>query len=280
MGRLPAIWIVAAAATSRAAPPPAPPAPTWADWVGDWTGKLKWASCSIDGEERASLPLEAVDGTIAFDLTPAGAALSAMPLVDDSGGWIGQRGDVTIHLKRPKPDSVELAVDLDSGCQVRATLARESVGIAACDQLGAWARIESHCTKLSRPPLENAARLVRQRAEWLKARGVARGKLAAQCSARSTKVEQELVEAGCAPNPDPAIGMRGAECQALRGLSARLQRCSSLPSDERDNYAREVLVLLAAAQGADRSSWPVVDGECRRARDRLFAIAKLAGCPP
>jgi len=277
MRRLPVVSVLAAAAGALAAPQPAP---SWADWVGDWSGKLKWTSCSIDGEERATLPLEAVDGTLAFDLAPAGAALSSMALAEDNGGWTAQYADVTLRLKRPKPDTIELAVDLESGCQVRATLARDSVGIAACDQLSAWARIESHCTKLSRPPLENAARLVRQRAEWLKARGEARTKLAAQCSARSAKVEQELVAAGCAPNPDPAIGMRGAECQALRGLSARLQRCSSLPSDDRDTYAREVLVLLAAAQGADKESLPVVDGECRRARDRLFAIAKQAGCPP
>jgi hypothetical protein len=259
---------------------PAATQPSWADWVGDWQGKLKWTSCSAEGEERASLPLDAIDGTVALDLTPAGAALSSLPLGEDNGGWTGQQGDVTVRVRRPKPDTLELAVDLDSGCQVRGTLTRESVGIAACDRLSAWARVESHCTKLSRPPLEDAARLARQRAEWTKARGVARTKLVAQCTARATKVEQELIAAGCAPNPDPAIGMRGAECQALRVISARVQRCNTMPSDQRDAYAREVLVLLAAAQGADQASLPVVDAECRRTRHRLFAIAQQAGCPP
>jgi hypothetical protein len=185
-----------------------------------------------------------------------------------------------VRVTSAKVGQLDLAVDLDSGCQVRGTLTRASVGIPACDRLAAWARIESHCTKLSRPPLENAARLARQRAEWRKARGDDRTKLAAQCTARSAKVEQELVDIGCAPHPDPAIGMRGAECQALRGIAARINRCGNLPSDQRDAYAREVLVLIAAAQGADKASLPVVDAECKRERDKLFAIAQQVGCPP
>jgi hypothetical protein len=268
------------AATSGALATPTPQPVTWADWVGDWEGKLKWTSCSADGADRASLALDALDGSVSLDLTPAGSALPAISLSEEGDGWLGQQGDVTVHVKRAKADKLELAVDLDSGCQVRGTLARPSVGIAACDRLAAWARIESHCTKLSRPPLENAARLARQRAEWRKARGDDRSKLAAQCTARSSKVEQELIDIGCAPNPDPAIGMRGAECQALRGIAGRLSRCGNLPSDQRDAYAREVLVLLAAAQGADKASLPVVDAECKRERDKLFAIAQQVGCPP
>jgi hypothetical protein len=276
-GRL-VLLILAAASGALAGPAPAPV--TWADWVGDWDGKLKWANCTADGADRATLPFEAVDGAVSIDLSPAGSALALMPLVEDADGWLGQQADVTVHVKRAKADKLELAIDLDSGCQIRGTLARSSVGIPACDRLAAWARIETHCTKLSRPPLENTARLVRQREEWKKARGDDRTKLAAQCTARSTKVEQELVDTGCAPHPDPAIGMRGAECQALHGISARLTRCSALPSDQRDTYAREVLVLLAAAQGADKASLPIVDAECKRTRERLFAIAQQVGCPP
>jgi hypothetical protein len=273
------VVLVLAAASGALATPAAQPV-TWADWVGDWDGKLKWSSCSLDGEERASFPLEALDGAVTIDLSPAGSFLPQLSLVEEGDGWMGQQGDVSVHVKRAKADKLELAVELESGCEVRGTLARASVGIAACDRLAAWARIESHCTKLSRPPLENGARLARQRAEWRKATGDARTKLAAQCTARSSKVEQELVDAGCAPHPDPAIGMRGAECQALRGIAGRIARCGNLPSDQRDAYAREVLVLLAAAQGADKTSLPVVDAECRRERDTLFAIAQQVGCPP
>jgi len=277
MRRLPVVGILAAASTVLATP--ATP-PSWADWVGDWHGKLKWSSCSAQGEDKVSLPLDAVDGSVGIDLAPVGAALSSLSLAEDNGGWIGQQADVTVRVKRAKIDTLDFAIELDSGCSARGTLVRDSVGIPACDRLAAWARIESRCTKLSRPPLENATRLARQRAEWTKARGDERAKLAAQCSARTAKVEQQLVDAGCAPNPDPTIGMHGAECHALRGISARLQRCKNVPTDQRDAYAREVLVLLAAAQGADKASLPIVDAECRRTRDRLVVVARQAACPP
>ena len=278
MRRLVGLYILAAASGALATP--TPPPLTWADWVGDWEGKLKWSSCTAEGEPRASLAVDARDGSVSIDLTPAGSALPQLSLVEDGAGWMGQQGDVTVRVKLAKPDKLELAVDLDSGCQVRGTLARASIGIPACDRLAAWARVESHCTKLSRPPLENAARLARQRASWRKAQGDDKTKLAQQCTARSAKVEQELVDIGCAPHSDPAIGNRGAECQALRGIAGRIARCSNLPSDQRDAYAREVLVLIAATQGADKATLPVVDAECKRERDKLFAIAQQVGCPP
>src|SRR5690242_15254649 len=157
---------VAAAALAK---PAAPTTPGWGDWVGDYSGKLAWASCTADGEGSATLPLEATDGTVTIDLTPAGGALESFTLVEDKLGWAAHEGDVTLHIARPKADTIELAIDLESGCQVRGTLKRPSTGIAACDRLAGWARIEAHCTKLVRPALENAARLVRQRKTWLSA---------------------------------------------------------------------------------------------------------------
>lgn len=275
-------WLLAlglATASAALAAPPAQQPLGWADWVGDWSGKLKWQSCAVAGEPRASLAVDASDGAVAIDLTPAGGALGKVSLVEDNGGWTGQQGDVTVRLTRGKTD-LEVAVRLDSGCEVKGTLSRATTGIPACDRLSAWARIESQCTRLARPPLENPARLARQRRTWAESSGEARGRLGEQCTARSAKVEAELVDAGCAPHPDPAIGMRGAECQALRGAGARLSRCGNVPFDLREAFEREVVVLLAAAQGADKESLPVVDAECRRTREKLVTVAQQAGCPP
>lgn len=252
---------------------------SWADWVGDWEGKLEWTSCVAEGKTKASISIDAADGALSIDLTAAGGALGKLSLVeDDVGGFSAQQSDVKVSVRRTK--DLELTVTLDSGCEVRGTLARRTVGIATCDRLAAWARIESQCKKLARPALENPARLARQRAKWLEARGEDRVKLSAQCTSRAARVEAELVDVGCAPNPDPAIGLRGAECQALRGISARLQRCPAVPFDVRAAFEREVVVLLAATQGADRASLPVVDEQCKQTREKLYAVAQQAGCPP
>jgi hypothetical protein len=253
--------------------------PTWADWVGSWDARLKWSSCSADGEDRARLAVDAVDGVVSIDLSAAGGALGTLALVADETGWSGQQGDLKVSIKRPKADALELAIDLDSGCEIRGNLTRGSTGIAACDRLAAWARIESHCTRLSRPPLENPSRVAKQREQWVAARGEIRTRLAAQCTARSAKLETVLIDAGCAPSPDPEIGLRGAECQALRTTASRLNRCGNVPFDVRTALERQVVVLVAASQGADKAAVPVVEAECKQARDRLLAVGKQAGCP-
>lgn len=271
------VVVLAVAGGALAAPPAAPV--TWADWVGDWHGKLKWTSCTSDGEPSATFALEATDGVVGIDLAPAGGGLGQLSLVEDNGGWIAQHGDLVVHVTHSRSDALELAVDLDSGCQVRGTLHRQTTGISACDRLAAWARIEARCTKLVKPPLENAARLARQRASWAKAAGDDRVKFGAQCDARATKVAAELVDAGCAPNPDPAIGMRGAECRALAQAAAKLGRCPSVPNDLATIIAQEASALVGAAQQARDSELPYVEGQCKRVREQIAQTVQQSGCP-
>jgi hypothetical protein len=249
---------------------------SWADWVGDWGGKLKWAGCSIDGEPTATVALDATDGALAIDLAPAGGALTSLSLVENGPGWIGQQGDVTVKLARGRDSSLDLAVELESGCTVHANMKRASVGIAACDELAGWARIEEHCTKLAKPRLENLARLVRQRAEWTKAHSDVR--LAAQCKNRASKVEAELAEAGCAPDANP-VSQRGPECQALRQTAAKLSRCSTLPFDLATSLAHDANQLASAVAGAEtETSLKVVEKQCKQMRDQITDAAQQAGC--
>jgi hypothetical protein len=271
------VLILALATGALAAP--AVPATTWADWVGTWNATLNVASCSADVETKAALSIDAVDGAVSIELATASSALGTLSLVQDETGWSGQQGDVKVRLDRSKADALALAIDLDSGCEIRGNLTRATTGITSCDRLAAWARIEAHCTKLTRPPLENPARVAKQREQWLAAKGDARTKIAAQCTTRAQKLETSLIDAGCAPSPDPQIGLRGAECQALRTTASRLGRCGNVPFDVRTALEREVVVLVAASQGADKSALPVVEAECKQARDRITAIGKQAGCP-
>jgi hypothetical protein len=270
--------LVLAGASGAVARPAAPV--TWADWIGDWEGKLRWTSCTRDGEPSATIPMDATDGTVALDLSAVGPGLGSLPLVEDNGGWVAQQGDITVHVAHPHADELALALELDSGCQMHASLHRQGVGVVACDRLAAWARIESRCTKLSKPPLENPARLARQRAKWAKAKGEDRADVAGQCEARSAKVEAELVDAGCAPSEDPAIGLRGAECQATQQVANRIARCPSMQPDLRALLARDAYDLAAAAQTADPAARPVIETQCRQMRERLSAAAKNVGCPP
>ncbi|HEY0255296.1 MAG TPA: hypothetical protein VGC41_27395 [Kofleriaceae bacterium] len=272
MRRVLGVLLVAAAAHAAPSPPL-----TWADWVGDWDGKLKWASCTIDGEPAASIPFDAIDGALSIDLTPAGGALTQMSLVEDNTGWIGQKGDVTVKIAR-RDASLELAVELESGCVMHGKLARASVGIPSCDYLEGWARIEEHCSKLTKPRLENGARLIKQRAAWQKARGDARTLLGQQCTARAIKVEAELADVGCAPDPNP-VATRGPECLALKRTAAAISRCGTLPFDLATGFVHDANQLASAVAGAEtETSLKVVEKQCRVMRSQITEAAQQAGC--
>ena len=115
------------------------------------------------------------------------------------------------------------------------------------------------------------ARLVRQRETWSKAQGDARTKLAAQCDARATKVSAELIDAGCAPNPDP-VGHRAPACQALRQSAAKLTRCGSIASSISSALDAQAAQLASVAQTADDASLPV------ETRARAYLHSNCAHC--
>jgi hypothetical protein len=269
--------VVLAMASGALASPPA--ATTWADWVGDWQGKLKWAGCVTDGAASATLPVEAIDGAVKIDLGAAGGGLGQLSLLEDNGGWLAQTGDVNVRVTRPKADALDVDVALDSGCQLHAALRRPTIGIPACDRLEGWARVESRCTKLAGPRLEEMARLAHQRATWTKVTGGERAKIAAQCEARAQKVEEELIDSGCAPNPDPEVGLRGTECQALLHSTQRFARCANVQADLAAVISQQAFALVGATQKASEAELQHLESECRRVRDRIARVAQQSNCP-
>ena len=80
--RWPIVFVLAIGGGALARPATAP---TWADWVGDWEGKLKWTSCTSDGEPSATIALDATDGAMAIDLASGGAGLGSLSLLEDNG---------------------------------------------------------------------------------------------------------------------------------------------------------------------------------------------------
>jgi hypothetical protein len=266
-------------AVVHAEPAAVAPRSSWASWVGDWQGKLRWTGCTVDGEPAASIAIDAIDSVVTIDLSAAGGALGSVPLAPDlaSDGWSGRAGDVAVHLARSSA-TLELAVELESGCAVHGSLRRQSVGIAACDDLEGWARIETRCTRLVKPPLENLARVAHQRAEWSKASTEMRGKVAAQCKARSSKVEAELVGAHCVPG-DGEQPARFPECGALRLAAAKIAHCQALPFDVATSLAHDANALADATAGIDAqsSSRDVLEKQCRAMREQLALSAPGCG---
>lgn len=262
--------LVLIATTAGAAPDPAPPRASWADWVGSYHGPLRWSGCSVAGARTATLAVTFVDGVASIDLAPARPGMRALTLVEDEGGgWSGRQADVAVALRRPRADTLALAIDLDSGCAVRGTLTRATTKVAACDRLLGWARIDATCTRQDRPSEQLATLLA---TTWKPSEG-------ARCRARADTLERALIDVGCAPHPDPAIGVRAPDCIELAHAADRLQRCGRvLPAIEQRAVA-VARAVASAAQTAERATLPYVEQQCRDTRAELVAIATRFGCP-
>jgi hypothetical protein len=274
MLRWPFAFAVVSAGIALAAPAAKAPdakAATWADWVGDFEGALAWRNCSAPGAARATVAIDGIDGALEVDLTAARGGLRRFSLVEEEGTLAAQDGDLKLTLKRPRPGVVDLAIELDSGCAITGRLSRGTTNVAACDRLSAWARVESRCTKLRRPRLEDTAALAKT--AWKAAD-------AAACTTRADRLEHALVDTGCAPHPDPLIGVRAVDCLALAQAAQKLSRCGSIPRELSEPIASRANALAASAQSADAGTLPVVEAQCRDARADVVAVSTRFRCTP
>ncbi len=250
-----------------AAPDPKP-ASTWADWAGSYQGTLTWSGCTVAGVKTATVELAFVDGVATIDLASTRPGMRAMTLAaGERDVWAGRQGDVAATITRV-PNTIFLAVDLDSGCRVRGRLTRATTGVPACDQLVGWTRVEAQCTKLV-ARTEDLAKLLAT--AWKPAD-------AARCASRAATLERTLIDGGCAPHPDPQIGARAPDCLDLAQVAERINRCG-VPAHVKDITLRVANALVSAAQSAERSTLPVVEHQCRDARADLISIATQFRCP-
>lgn len=275
---LAAAGVLAASRLLGAAPDPRPPTSTWADWAGGYTGTLTWSGCTAAGARTPTLALDFLDGVATIDLAPAHPGMRALTLVADEGdkvGWSARQGDVAVTIAaarqngRPVSNTLELAIDLDSGCTVRGRLTRKATGVAACDRLLGWARIDARCTKQP-APTEDLARLLAT--IWKPAD-------AARCTARAATLERSLIDIGCAPHPDPKIGVRSPDCLELSQVASRISRCSSVLPQIKDLAVATAHAVVSASQTAEKATLPYVEQQCRDTRAELIAIATKFGCP-
>ena len=253
------VLLVAVAATGRAAP-----VPTWADWVGDYTGKLAWTSCSSPGAKTATVAIEAVDGALTIDLAPAGGGLRDLSLAEDAEAdtLAAQQGDVTLAISRIRPGTIALAIDLASGCAIRGTLVRKASQVRACDHAVALARIEKACTKLAGKPIGLVVK------KWKAAD-------AGRCTASAEAIATEMIDAGCLPVADPAGTLIGAACRQMVNEAQALERCANAPPE----YTQVAERLIALARPAMAGSKNIVDASCHEGHQMLVELAAYAHCP-
>lgn len=253
-----AIAAVLAATPAIAAPR------TWDAWVGDYRGTLVWRQCTAPGEKVVAIAIDAVDGAIAVDLTSAGAALRRVSLQQDAAAYVAQDGDLSVTVAQNKPNTIDLVIAYDSGCTARGQLARARTGVPACDALVGWTRIANACTKaaIASEPIAIA---------WKKSD-------APRCTARADRLALAMIDAGCAPHPDPQIGTRAPTCRALADATAKLARCGRVPREIMQRLSTNASALVAAAQTAEASTRAFVEQQCKDARTEIAGTAVQFQC--
>jgi hypothetical protein len=237
---------------------------TWDAWVGDFKGALVWRQCTAPGETVVAVAIDAVDGAIRVDLTSAGAALRIFSLQQDAAGWSAQDGDLSIAVAQKKRNTIDLAITYDSGCTARGQLARASTGVPACDALVGWTRIEAACTKTT--DKHEAIETKFKKAD------------AARCTSRADKLALAMIDAGCAPHPDPSIGTRAVACRSLADATAKLARCTRVPREIMQRLSGTASALSSAAQTAEKATLTFVEQQCKDARADVNGTAVQFGC--
>lgn len=237
---------------------------TWADWVGDYTGKLAWTGCIAPGAKTATVAIDAVDGALTIDLVRAGGGLRDLSLAEDPEAetLAAKQGDVTLAIARTRPGTIALSIDLASGCAVRGTLVRKSTAVAACDRAVALARIEKACTKLAGPPHELVIKKVKAAD-------------AERCTRSGDAIATAVTDAACMPVPDPAGTLVGAQCRQMVNEAEALKRCPNAPPD----YTVIADRLIALARPAMAASRQVVNASCEEGHQMLVELASYVHCP-
>jgi hypothetical protein len=251
--RLAGLAVMLLAGSAHAAP--------WTEWVGDYKTALTWRGCTTPGARSATLALDAIDGALAIDLAPAKGGLRSISLVEDERGTLSaQDGDLVLGLAHGRA-GVELAIDLASGCTVRARLTRVRDKVAACDRLVSLARIARTCTKTQLPAMPPLA------VTW-------KPKDAPQCRARAEVLETALTDAGCMPVESPVL--LGARCRQVADEAAKLMRCPSLPPPVQALAEQLRTTVRSSADAAQRE---LAELACDSAHVALVELAAQARCP-
>lgn len=101
---------------------------------------------------------------------------------------------------------------------------------------------------------------------------------ATRCGTRADKLELAMIDAGCAPHPDPEIGVRAVACQALGEVTQKLARCGRVPGAIMQRLSNRATALLAASQTAEPATLRHVEQQCTDARTEVSGTAVQFQC--
>jgi len=247
--------------------------------AGRYQLKLSWTGCSPAGARKATAELRPIDGRLELELGAVRDGLPTIVVAGDRAKVSGRSEDVAVDLTWTRR-GIAIAIDLDSGCHARGTARRDDVGIAACDELAALARVEVGCSAVDPDTRhEDVAAIDRERAAWGKATGKRRRAVAAACVQRVDVLRPTLVDAACLPVPSEDAPTMIEECRDLATRIDRLSRCRTL-TDQARTQLRDMLGQISVhLVDSDPDAVFLARQVCLRQEEVVRELAPRLGCP-
>lgn len=242
-------------------------------WLGTWTGKATWKSCTVEGASELAVAVTWHDGALWID----GAAIyeglaEVAPEIRESGALVHDADGLTVELRRGKGGKATLSLKTAAKCTMTAKLERDGTGLPACDGLLALGRVAAACSvAIDDDPSDEVE-------GWRALKKKARKRAAAQCATRADALRERLVAADCVPPDDDPVDL--PECRVLWRVAAQLLRCGHLPVERKQTMIegmstlRRSLRSLAGKQGGDE----LAIAQCQETEAILRVSAEALHC--
>lgn len=250
--------------------------------VGRWTGPVVRKQCAAGGGKQLALEVVRDGSGYRIDLAPVLDGLRAEVFVPIGGPTVeAQRDDLRAVWTPGKRDRATLVVTLGAGCQATATLRRDSLGLAACDEVVGLRAVAAACPTLAAPVDPSAEPALARLKPGRKLPARQRAAVEAQCRAEAAPLRTGLIEAGCVPPPpDPDAAAPIAECTALIATVVRALRCDKVPADVKGRMGDQVHILARNARVADPEARAALVAQCQLTQEEIAETLKLIGCKP
>lgn len=248
--------------------------------VGRWTGTVAWQRCAAVGTARIALAVERDGSGYRIDLGAVLDGLGVERFAPQGGATVeAVHADLHATWSAGKAGRASLRVELGGGCQATASLRRDSLGVAACDEVVGLRAVAATCPALAAGPAPTADPTLASLRIGRRVPARLRGAAAASCQREATPLRAALVAVGCVPTPvDPGAGPPIPECDALIATVVRATRCDRVPVDMKQRLTEQIRIVARSAAVAEPAARDALIESCRATEDEIGETLALVGC--
>jgi|GEM_PF-3684166 len=254
--------------------------PDPAAMLGTWRGTVARQQCAAVGTAKIVVEVTRDGSGYRVDLGALIDGLRVETLVPTGGPGVElTRDDLNATWATGKLDRAVLRVALGGGCVATASLKRDSLGVAACDEVVGLRAVATTCRALDGAPPPSADDALASLRVGRKVSATPRRRAEATCRVEAFPLRRALLAAGCVPAPiDPQAGPPIPECDALIATVVRATQCDRVPVDMKQRLGEQIRIVARSAAVAEPAARALLVESCRLTREEIIQTLALVGC--